>query len=261
LATARRCSVADDFDLAGFGIHLDCAHLSAMRKGGDREGLVPSGALIEGSRVRSGLAAGGRWIRTIGTASESCLDFGKSVHLAEIFASQDATSGCGRSRLRSLRQSAAILTEKSRANSAKSLANVSCHEHGKKYLTWQNASNAELPPGIDERHRPARGKPILVSAIYFADGTLATPLSPVGPQVGHRSLSRKSCVQRGGSGRHSWKCARPGRWNLASTTFPDAGPMVRIRFPPAESQSLSGAAVEGREPPFRAVAECLKCVC
>src|SRR5438874_11069159 len=26
---------------------------------------------------------------------------------------------------------------------------------------------------------------------------------------------------------------RPGsdRWNLASTTFPDAGPMVRIRFP------------------------------
>src|ERR1700731_3861041 len=30
---------------------------------------------------------------------------------------------------------------------------------------------------------------------------------------------------------------RPGsdRWNLASTTFPDAGPMVRIRFPPAES--------------------------
>ena len=56
-----------------------------------------------GSQVRSRLAAGGRWIRTIGTASESCLDFGKSVHLAEIFASQDATSGCGRSRLRSLR--------------------------------------------------------------------------------------------------------------------------------------------------------------
>ncbi len=30
---------------------------------------------------------------------------------------------------------------------------------------------------------------------------------------------------------------RPGsdRWNLASTTFPDAGPMVRIRFPPAGS--------------------------
>ena len=29
---------------------------------------------------------------------------------------------------------------------------------------------------------------------------------------------------------------RPGsdRWNLASTTFPDAGPMLRIRFPPAE---------------------------
>src|SRR3984893_3304635 len=34
---------------------------------------------------------------------------------------------------------------------------------------------------------------------------------------------------------------RPGsdRWNLASTTFPDAGPMVRIRFPPAESQAKS----------------------
>jgi hypothetical protein len=72
---------------------------------------------------------------------------------------------------RALGQSAAILTEKSRANSAKSLANVSCHERGKKYLTWQNASNAEPPPGIDERHLPARGKPILVSAIYFADGT------------------------------------------------------------------------------------------
>src|SRR5215813_542475 len=30
---------------------------------------------------------------------------------------------------------------------------------------------------------------------------------------------------------------RPGsdRWKLASTTFPDAGPMVRIRFPPAAS--------------------------
>src|SRR4029077_2651882 len=34
---------------------------------------------------------------------------------------------------------------------------------------------------------------------------------------------------------------RPGsdRWNLASTTFPDAGPMVRIRFPPAASQAKS----------------------
>ncbi len=95
---------------------------------------------------------------------------------------------------RALGQSAAIFTEKSRANSAKSLANVSCHERGKKYLTWQNASNAEPPPGIDERHLPARGKPILVSAIYFADGTLATALSPVGPQVDHRSLRRRSCV-------------------------------------------------------------------
>jgi hypothetical protein len=79
-------------------------------------------------------------------------------------------------------------------SAAKSLANVSCHERGKKYLTWQNASNAEPPPGIDERHLPARGKPILVSAIYFADGTLATALSPVGPQVDHRSLRRRSCV-------------------------------------------------------------------
>jgi len=83
---------------------------------------------------------------------------------------------------RALGQSAAILTEKSRANSAKSLANVRCHERGTKYLTWQNASNVEPPPGIDERHLPARGKPILVSAIYFADGTLATALSPVGPR-------------------------------------------------------------------------------
>ena len=83
---------------------------------------------------------------------------------------------------RALGQSAAILTEKSRANSAKSLANVSCHERGEKYLTWQNASNAEPPLGIDEPHLPARGKPILVSAIYFADGTLATALSPLGPR-------------------------------------------------------------------------------
>jgi hypothetical protein len=58
---------------------------------------------------------------------------------------------------------------------------VKSHERGRKYLAWQNASNAEPPPGIDERHLPARGKRILVSAIYFADGTLATALSPVGP--------------------------------------------------------------------------------
>ena len=44
-------------------------------------------------------------------------------------------------------------------------------ERGEKYLTWQNASNAEPPLGIDEPHLPARGKPILVSAIYFADGS------------------------------------------------------------------------------------------
>ncbi len=50
-------------------------------------------------------------------------------------------------------------------------------KRGKKCLTLQNASNAELPPGIDKRHLRARGKPILVSAIYFADGTLATALS------------------------------------------------------------------------------------
>jgi hypothetical protein len=77
---------------------------------------------------------------------------------------------------RALGQSAVILTEKSRANSAKSLANVSCHERGKKYLTWQNASNAEPPPGIDERHLPARGKPILVSAIYFPSAASSRPL-------------------------------------------------------------------------------------
>ena len=108
-----------------------------------------------------------------------------------------AGRGAGR---RTLGQSAAILTEKSRANSAKSLANVSCHERGEKYLTWQNASNAEPPLGIDEPHLPARGKPILVSAIYFADGTLATALSPVGPQVDHRSLRRRSCVRPPGHG-------------------------------------------------------------
>src|SRR5438552_16358318 len=35
---------------------------------------------------------------------------------------------------------------------------------------------------------------------------------------------------------------RPGfdRWNLASTTFADAGPMVRIRFPPAWSLVRTG---------------------
>ena len=42
-----------------------------------------------------------------------------------------------------MRQAAGILIEKLQANSAKSLANVSCHERGKKYLPWQNASNAE----------------------------------------------------------------------------------------------------------------------
>ena len=48
---------------------------------------------------------------------------------------------------------------------------------------------------------------------------------------------------------------RPGsdRGNLASTTFPDAGPMVRIRYPPAESPSLSPSCCRGsRTPAFRA---------
>ena len=42
---------------------------------------------------------------------------------------------------------------------------------------------------------------------------------------------------------------RPGsdRWNLASTTFPDAGPMVRIRFPPRASQQRTVA----QSPPMR----------
>jgi hypothetical protein len=42
---------------------------------------------------------------------------------------------------------------------------------------------------------------------------------------------------------------RPGsdRWNLASTAFPDAGPMVRIRFPPAESQAKSMRERSARE--------------
>jgi len=30
---------------------------------------------------------------------------------------------------------------------------------------------------------------------------------------------------------------RSDRWNLTSTTFPDAGPLVRIRFPPPASLS------------------------
>ena len=55
-------------------------------------------------------------------------------------------------------------------------------------MTWQNASNAEPPLGIDEPHLPVRGKPILVSAIYFADGTRATALSPLGPWVDRRSF-------------------------------------------------------------------------
>src|SRR6516164_3077536 len=59
---------------------------------------------------------------------------------------------------RAMRQAAGILIEKLQANSAKSLANVSCHERGKKYLPWQNASNAEPPPGIAEPHLAARGR-------------------------------------------------------------------------------------------------------
>ena len=41
---------------------------------------------------------------------------------------------------------------------------------------------------------------------------------------------------------------RPGsdRWNLASTTFPDAGPMVRIRFPPAGSPLRTSPGLELR---------------
>ena len=41
---------------------------------------------------------------------------------------------------------------------------------------------------------------------------------------------------------------RPGsdRWNLASTTFPDAGPMVRIRFPLAQSLRTTGSSARAR---------------
>src|SRR5206468_12960973 len=43
------------------------------------------------------------------------------------------------------------------------------------------------------------------------------------------------------------------RWNLASTTSPDAEPMVRIHLPPAESLSLSRSCFQGtRTPAFRA---------
>jgi len=63
---------------------------------------------------------------------------------------------------RAMRQAAGILIEKLQANSAKSLANVSCHERGKKYLPWQNASNAEPPPGIAEPHLVARGRALSI---------------------------------------------------------------------------------------------------
>src|SRR6266571_4090401 len=41
---------------------------------------------------------------------------------------------------------------------------------------------------------------------------------------------------------------RPGsdRWNLASTTFPDAGPRVRILFPPAQSLRTTGSSARAR---------------
>jgi hypothetical protein len=51
--------------------------------------------------------------------------------------------------------------------------------------------------------------------------------------------SRVRCLCRPGKTQHLLPKSvfdRPGsdrRWNLASTTFPDAEPMVRIRFPPA----------------------------
>jgi len=83
---------------------------------------------------------------------------------------------------RALRQSAAILTEKWRADSVKSLASVSCDERGKKYLILHYASSAEPPRGIDEPHPPSRGKPILVSVVYFADATLATGFVARWPQ-------------------------------------------------------------------------------
>src|SRR5258707_10494060 len=51
---------------------------------------------------------------------------------------------------------------------------------------------------------------------------------------------------------------RPGsdRWNLASTTFPDAGPMVRIRFPPPESLRTIGPpnGLANQPPPPRRLA-------
>src|SRR5205814_7500319 len=50
---------------------------------------------------------------------------------------------------------------------------------------------------------------------------------------------------------------RPGsdRWNLASTTFPDAGPMVRIRFPPAGSP-LRTYLAGGCRPPIDEAGSC-----
>ena len=71
--------------------------------------------------------------------------------------------------------------------------------------------------------------------------------------------SRVRCLCRPGKTQHLLPKSvfdRPGsdrRWNLASTTFPDAEPMVRIHLPPAESLSLSRSCFRGsRTSAFRA---------
>jgi hypothetical protein len=68
-------------------------------------------------------------------------------------------------------------------------------------------------------------------------------VDPSGSRRDHRANLRRdrefdvSALQGRLSTSFQSQCSTPGsdRWNLASTTFPDAGPMVRIRFPPAGS--------------------------
>ena len=124
-----------------------------------RLSLVPGVLAAAESQVRTGLAAGGKWIRTIGPPPEIVVD----------------PSGSRR-------------------------------DHRAKYgcLSARPRVRCLCPPGKTQHLLP------------------------------------KSVFDRPGS----------DRWNLASTTFPDAGPMVRIRFPPPGSHEQiepSGELTTGRK--------------
>ena len=117
-----------------------CAHCcSGLRVFGGGSATSAGCAEIVGLRFRSGLLAGGKWIRTNGPPPEIVVD----------------------------------------------------------------------PTGSRRDHRAKYGR---LSAREFDVSALSTS-------------SQSQCSTDPGS----------DRWNLASTTFPEAGPMVRIRFPPAES--------------------------